>query len=152
MNKPTVTTCKKCFHCYSGQKKCPVCHGIEDGKKVHVTRAPVDHIDKKVGAILRARRIEVGMTQEAVAKAVGVTFQQVQKYEKGANSMNSGRLVDFSKALNMPVARFFGEQPYVSNNASDREGLEMMKAFNAIPDAAIRKRISDLARAVGGMS
>jgi transcriptional regulator with XRE-family HTH domain len=110
----------------------------------------------------------MGLSQEAVAKAVGVTFQQVQKYEKGSNAMNSSRLYEFSRFMNVPVAYFFdgieqgitasrevtgfAESPALTfehgTGASDRESLEVMKSFNRVKDPVIRKRLADLLRAV----
>ena len=110
----------------------------------------------------------MGLSQEAVAKAVGITFQQVQKYEKGSNAMNANRLFEFSRFMNIPVAYFFegieqntpvhnmsvgfAEMPALEfdndNTASDRESLEMMKSFKRIKEPVIRKRLADLLRAV----
>jgi len=123
-------------------------------------------IDIYVGKKLRQRRTMMGLSQEAVAKAVGITFQQVQKYEKGVNAMNSRRLVEFSRFMNVPVAYFFDglEESEAAMPAagfaepsetfdhgspvSDRESLEMMKAFKRIGEQGVRKRLSDLVRAI----
>src|SRR5277367_1628390 len=64
-------------------------------------------VDTHVGKRLRLRRTMMGLSQEAVAKAVGITFQQVQKYEKGANAMNANRLYEFAQFMHVPVAYFF---------------------------------------------
>jgi transcriptional regulator with XRE-family HTH domain len=66
-------------------------------------------INASIGKRLRQRRTTMGLSQEAVAKAVGITFQQVQKYEKGSNAMNSHRLHEFGNFLSVPVAYFFEE-------------------------------------------
>lgn len=125
-------------------------------------------IDGHVGRRLKQRRTIMGLSQEAVAKAVGITFQQVQKYEKGSNAMNANRLFEFSRFMNVPVAYFFddfeqstvthnivtglAENPAIAfdreNNASDRESLEVMKSFKRIKEPVIRKRLADLLRAV----
>jgi len=123
-------------------------------------------IDSHVGKRLRLRRTMMGLSQEAVAKAVGITFQQVQKYEKGANAMNANRLFEFSQFMHVPVAYFFeGLEQALSQAApgfseegekfdhnhkrvSDRESLEMMKAFKRIKEQVVRKRLSDLVRAI----
>lgn len=125
-------------------------------------------IDIHVGKRLRHRRTMMGLSQDAVAKAVGVTFQQVQKYEKGTNAMNASRLVEFSRFMNVPVAYFFdgleddaASNPpatgmaeaaaafeYAGDPVSDREALEMMKAFKRIGTQQVRKRLSDLVRAI----
>ncbi len=123
-------------------------------------------VDAHVGKRLRLRRTMMGLSQEAVAKAVGITFQQVQKYEKGVNAMNARRLVDFARFMNVPVAYFFEGLDIVGNDTSsggvsenveafdhgstvsDRESLEMMKAFKRIGEQSVRKRLSDLVRAI----
>ena len=126
------------------------------------------NVDETVGKRLRLRRTMMGLSQEAVAKAVGITFQQVQKYEKGSNAMNARRLFEFAQFMNVPVAYFF--EPLESGAAtsgaamgfsetqaeafehrsgvSDRESLEMMKAFKRIGEQPVRKRIADLVRAI----
>ena len=121
-------------------------------------------IDAHVGKRLRQRRTMMGLSQEAVAKAVGITFQQVQKYEKGSNAMNASRLYEFARFMNVPVAYFFeGLEPssersqgfaeataekFEHRGVSDRESLEIMKAFKRIKEQVIRKRLADLVRAV----
>ena len=123
-------------------------------------------IDAHVGKRLRLRRTMMGLSQEALARAVGITFQQVQKYEKGTNAMNANRLYEFAKYMQVPIAYFFegleaGVAPAAgfaednatfqhagSKNVSDRESLEMMKAFKRIKEQNVRKRIADLVRAV----
>lgn len=126
-------------------------------------------IDIYIGKRLRLRRTMMGLSQEAVAKAVGITFQQVQKYEKGVNAMNARRLVEFARFMSVPVAYFFdgleesdmlapqttttgfSEATEVFEHGSpvsDRESLEMMKAFKRIAAQNVRKRLSDLVRAI----
>jgi transcriptional regulator with XRE-family HTH domain len=126
-------------------------------------------IDAYVGKRLRLRRTTMGLSQEAAAKAVGITFQQVQKYEKGANAMNANRLYAFAQFMHVPVAYFFeglehpapaaseagmgfaeeGEKfSHGNKSVSDRESLELMKAFKRIKEQIVRKRLSDLVRAI----
>lgn len=126
-------------------------------------------IDAHVGKRLRLRRTMLGLSQEAVAKAVGITFQQVQKYEKGSNAMNASRMYEFARFMNVPVAYFFegldaassfeGDKntqgfsegigdKFEHKTVSDRESLEIMKAFKRIKEQVIRKRLADLVRAV----
>jgi transcriptional regulator with XRE-family HTH domain len=124
-------------------------------------------VDAHVGKRLRLRRTMMGLSQESVAKAVGITFQQVQKYEKGSNAMNSSRLYEFARFMNVPVAYFFegldlsgeaGRQAGFGEGSaenfehrgavSDRESLEMMKAFKRIKEHVIRKRLADMVRAI----
>ncbi|MBY0406493.1 MAG: helix-turn-helix domain-containing protein, partial [Rickettsiales bacterium] len=66
-----------------------------------------ENIDAHVGKRLRLRRTMMGLSQEALAKAVGITFQQVQKYEKGVNAMNANRLYEFSQFMHIPISYFF---------------------------------------------
>ncbi|MDX2112636.1 MAG: helix-turn-helix domain-containing protein [Alphaproteobacteria bacterium] len=136
-------------------------------KQIKIPLPTKQDVDGHVGKRLRLRRTMMGLSQEAVAKAVGITFQQVQKYEKGSNAMNAARLVEFARFMNVPVAYFFeGLEGYATSSAtptgfaedavefefeggvSERESLEMMKAFKRIKEQPIRKRLSDLVRAV----
>lgn len=126
------------------------------------------NIDISVGMQLHNRRTELGLTQSQLADAIGIASQQVQKYEKGANSMNAARLCEFAKFLNVPVAYLFEgveqavggskarkiggieesgvEFEYEENAASDRESIELMKSFRRIKDHILRKRTADLLR------
>ncbi len=70
-------------------------------------RRGANDVDKKIGQRVRSRRLEIGMSQERLADIIGVTFQQVQKYEKGVNRIAASRLFDISVALDLPVSRFF---------------------------------------------
>ncbi len=124
-------------------------------------------IDIHVGKRLRTRRTMMGLSQEAVAKAVGITFQQVQKYEKGTNAMNANRLYEFAQFMSVPVAYFFdgmergasasvaasgfseaAAETFDHKTVSDRESLEIMKAFKRIKEQVVRKRLADLVRAI----
>ncbi len=112
-------------------------------------------INDVIGQRLRLRRTIMGLSQEAIAKAVGITFQQVQKYEKGANALNANRLYEFAQLMHVPVAYFFEEmeKPMRVNNsrglpAPDRESLEVMKAFKNIKNRKIRKCLADLTRSI----
>jgi transcriptional regulator with XRE-family HTH domain len=126
-------------------------------------------VDAYVGKRLKQRRTMLGYTQDVVAKSVGVTFQQVQKYEKGTNAMNASRLLEFARFMNVPVSYFFEELEaeaaadkksftgmaeateafdHETGRVSDRESLEMMKAFKRIGEQPVRKRLSDLVRAI----
>jgi len=127
-------------------------------------------VDTHVGKRLRMRRTILGMSQEALGNVIGVTFQQIQKYERGANRIGAGRLFDFSQSLNVPVSYFFedlndnnkipgeGEnnyhladssvQEFEHERLSSRETLEMMRSYYRINDPQIRKRSVDLIRAL----
>jgi transcriptional regulator with XRE-family HTH domain len=119
-------------------------------------------IDKKLGQRLRARRLEIGMSQERLAELLGVTFQQVQKYEKGINRIAAGRLFDIAAALDMPVARFFenlsgrASSPRASANVESilatTEGQQLVALFASIKSLKVRRCVLELARAVASES
>jgi transcriptional regulator with XRE-family HTH domain len=120
-------------------------------------------IDVHVGSRIRLRRTLLGISQERLADAVGLTFQQVQKYEKGANRVSSSRLVDLANALDVAVPYFFDEmsagvsaqtpselmrtkqRPAIDQEQdplAKRETLEFVRACYKIEDPAVRKRVS----------
>jgi transcriptional regulator with XRE-family HTH domain len=119
-------------------------------------------IDKHVGSRVRMRRMMLGMSQEKLGDALGLTFQQVQKYEKGTNRIGASRLQQISQILQVPVAFFFegapnvtsGTRPdglheapspaYVSDFLATSDGLALTKAFTRISDSKLRRRIVDL--------
>ncbi|MDE2110515.1 MAG: helix-turn-helix transcriptional regulator [Alphaproteobacteria bacterium] len=120
-------------------------------------------IDMHVGSRLRLRRMTLGMPQERLAQALGVSFQQVQKYEKGANRISAGRLYMVAQILGTNVSYFFSgadETPkLLQSQAADdagclqsllrsREGVQLATAFMAIRNQRIRKRILDLIAAL----
>lgn len=109
----------------------------------------------------------MGLSQEALAKAVGITFQQVQKYERGINRMSASRLFDFSRVLTVPVSYFFdgfegqsgevrynqvgvaeGEEGFDYEQVFTRETLEFMRCFHRIKNPGVKRRFLDLLRAV----
>ena len=115
--------------------------------------------DKHVGARVRARRLALGMSQTKLADAIGLTFQQVQKYEKGANRMGSSRLTQIANILQVSESYFFEGGPrvsslpkgksapptaYVSEVVSSSDGLGLIKNFMQIKDAKLRRRIVNL--------
>jgi transcriptional regulator with XRE-family HTH domain len=115
-------------------------------------------IDKHVGARLRMRRLLVGMSQEKLGESLGITFQQIQKYEKGANRVSASRLQQLGQVLEVPAAFFFeglgtpttsgfaepAARDYVVDFLSTSEGLQLNRSFALIRDAKVRKRILDL--------
>jgi transcriptional regulator with XRE-family HTH domain len=127
-------------------------------------------VDAHVGSRVRLRRMLLGMSQERLGESMGLTFQQVQKYEKGVNRIGASRLFQISKILDVPVQFFFEEAPYSGDgNAvrgmvesdseafileflNSREGLELNRAFVKIGDAKVRKSVVDLVRALSGSS
>lgn len=118
-------------------------------------------IDRRIGQRVRSRRLEIGMSQERLAELLGVTFQQVQKYEKGVNRIAASRLHDISNALDMPVSRFFeGMSParsggvedsgrdYVEDVLATPEGTQLMALFASIQNPRVRRRVVELVRAL----
>ncbi len=116
-------------------------------------------IDKQIGHRVRSRRLEISMSQEKLADLLGVTFQQVQKYEKGVNRIAASRLFDISSALDMPVARFFeglsgaaaygvaeSRQPFVGDILATPEGAQLAALFASIENQKVRRRVVDLVR------
>ncbi len=119
-------------------------------------------IDKHVGSRVRMRRMMLGMSQEKLGDALGLTFQQVQKYEKGTNRIGASRLQQISLILQVPVSFFFEGAPtvhsgprsdgmneapspaYVSDFLATSDGLALTKAFTRIGDLKLRRRIVDL--------
>jgi transcriptional regulator with XRE-family HTH domain len=123
-------------------------------------------VDKHVGSRVRMRRLMLGMSQEKLGDALGLTFQQVQKYEKGANRIGASRLHQISVILQVPIPFFFdgapispsrpagsGDAPspvYVSEFLATAEGLALTKSFMRIEDKKLRRRVVDLVEAIVG--
>jgi transcriptional regulator with XRE-family HTH domain len=126
-------------------------------------------VDVHVGRRLRLRRTILGLSQDAIGSAIGVTFQQVQKYERGINRMSASRLHDFSKILKVNIGYFFdgyGEDfedvvmgqamgmaepdapAFEHNPISNRETMDVMRAYYRIKNPSTRKRLLDLIKAV----
>jgi transcriptional regulator with XRE-family HTH domain len=126
-------------------------------------------IDVHVGARVRLRRTLLGMSQEKLGEALGLTFQQVQKYERGANRIGASRLYDLARVLDVTVSYFFEEMnedvmaasprhmvratedpPEVEGSLlSQRETLELVRAYYRISDPQVRERVQELAKALG---
>ena len=129
-------------------------------------RAP-NPVDVHVGTRVRLRRTLLGMTQTGLGQAIGLTFQQVQKYERGVNRIGSSRLYDLARVLEVPVNFFFDEMPKElapkskSGGASDgaeafdpdivskRETLELVRAYYKIESPLVRKRLFEMVKALG---
>lgn len=125
-------------------------------------------IDKHVGSRVRMRRMMLGMSQEKLGDALNLTFQQVQKYEKGTNRIGASRLQQISNILQVPVSFFFEGAPevsgeirpsgmneapspaYVSDFLATSDGLALTKAFMRIHDGKLRRRIVDLVEQIAG--
>ena len=129
-------------------------------------------IDVHVGGRVRLRRTLLGMSQEKLGEALGLTFQQVQKYERGANRVGASRLFDLSRVLDVPVSFFFddmseevealsprlisglSEEPmaFDADPLTKRETLELVRAYYRITDPQVRRRVLDLAKALGAVT
>ena len=123
------------------------------------TKAP-NPVDKYVGSRVRMRRIMLGMSQEKLGEALGLTFQQIQKYEKGTNRVGASRIQQIAEVLQIPVSFLFeggptssngsdsfgeGTSPaYVSDFLATSEGLALTRAFTRIADNKLRRSIVDL--------
>ncbi len=119
-------------------------------------------VDVHVGSRIRLRRIELGMSQERLGSAVGLTFQQIQKYERGVNRVGASRLFDLSRVLDVPVGYFYDQtpdgaadragehQPYPPDGpAAQRETLKLVRAYYRIADPAKRAKLLELLRFMG---
>lgn len=117
-------------------------------------------IDVHIGKRIRMRRLMIGMSQEKLGEKLGLTFQQVQKYEKGTNRVGSGRLHEIGRILNVPPSYFFdGLDSSVSEGSENTatgtlryhgESMHLLQAFNAITDARLRRALLQMARAMIG--
>lgn len=130
-------------------------------------------IDVHVGSRIRLRRTLLGMSQERLGEALGLTFQQVQKYERGVNCVGASRLFDLSRVLDVPISFFFDDLPdslantldppmsrriggladkgegFGDDTLSRRETLELVRAYYRITDPAVRKRVFELIKSMG---
>ncbi|WP_404969458.1 helix-turn-helix domain-containing protein [Thalassospira profundimaris] len=128
-------------------------------------------VDIHVGARVRLRRTLLGMSQEKLGEAIGLTFQQVQKYERGANRVGASRLYDLSRVLEVPVSFFFDDMPeevssksvherremsespdpFDNDPMNRRETLELVRAYYRITDPNQRKKIFELVKSMGAL-
>jgi transcriptional regulator with XRE-family HTH domain len=132
-------------------------------------------VDVHVGIRMRQRRALLGMSQTTLGGAVGLTFQQVQKYERGSNRISASRLVEFAKVLDVPVSYFFEELPpkavagevgrrgksareegtpfeHERDPMAKRETLELVRAYYKIREPRVRKRLFETVKALGAAS
>jgi transcriptional regulator with XRE-family HTH domain len=130
-------------------------------------------IDVHVGSRIRLRRTLLGMSQERLGEALGLTFQQVQKYERGVNRVGASRLFDLSRVMDVPISFFFDDMPdslagvhggpaarravgfaeaqdgFGDDAMHRRETLELVRAYYRITDPAVRKRVFELIKSMG---
>lgn len=137
----------------------------------HVQDDEPDPVDIHVGQRLRQRRAILGLSQEKLGRAIGLTFQQIQKYERGANRIGASRLYEFSRILDVPVSFFFDEMPdslktsegrfvagmqdsrpesHDPDPLAKRETLELVRAYYRIANPRVRKRLFELTKALAG--
>ena len=143
------------------------------GKKKRLPPGVPNPVDIHVGGRVRARRMLLGLSQEKLGDAVGLTFQQIQKYERGANRIGASRLFQFSQILDVPVSYFFDELPdavrshegqlrlglsdqYQESLEPDplarRETLELVRAYYKIRDPRVRHRLFELTKSLAKAS
>lgn len=132
-------------------------------------------IDVHVGSRVRLRRTLLGMSQERLGEALGLTFQQIQKYERGVNRIGASRLFDLSRVLDVPISFFFDDMPdtlareyggqavrravgfaeaqegFEDDTLNRRETLELVRAYYRINDPSVRKKVFDLIKSLGPM-
>ncbi|SCX07856.1 transcriptional regulator, y4mF family [Agrobacterium sp. DSM 25558] len=119
-------------------------------------------IDIHVGSRIRLRRVMLGLSQEKLGDGLGITFQQVQKYEKGTNRVGASRLQHISELLDVHISYFFEGVPDAGNDRTvavpsalsqflnSKEGISLAKAFSAIKDVRVRRRVLELVQSLGG--
>jgi transcriptional regulator with XRE-family HTH domain len=127
-------------------------------------------IDVHVGGRVRLRRTLLGMSQEKLGEALGLTFQQVQKYERGVNRIGASRLFDLARVLDVPIGFFFDDMPdalggsmntvrraigfaeqqdgFEDDTLHRRETLELVRAYYRITDTSVRKRVFELIKSL----
>ncbi|WP_292052820.1 MULTISPECIES: helix-turn-helix domain-containing protein [unclassified Brevundimonas] len=110
-------------------------------------------VDVMVGRAVAQRRQHQGLSQSALAQQLGISFQQVQKYEAGQNRLSAGRLFQLSQILNCPVGAFFPsserDEPLPgSHRVYSMEARQLVRSFNRIEDRALRRSISRIAEAL----
>ncbi len=129
-------------------------------------------VDIHVGGRVRLRRTLLGMSQEKLGEAIGLTFQQVQKYERGANRVGASRLFDLSRVLDVPIGFFFEEMSddvaaksprqirgmaetqavFEPDPMAKRETLELVRAYYRIGDPKVRKRLFEMTKSLAAFS
>jgi transcriptional regulator with XRE-family HTH domain len=144
---------------------------MDDGENDDKGSRRPNPIDTHVGSRVRLRRMLLGISQEKLGERLGLTFQQVQKYEKGVNRIGASRLFDLSTVLGVPISFFYEDAPasearvqpipgFAEAPATDssvleflatREGLELNRAFARIQDPKSRRAILDLVRSLAGV-
>lgn len=137
-----------------------------DNKSSDSTKKSPNPVDVHVGSRVRLRRMLVGLSQEKLGDSMGLTFQQIQKYEKGVNRIGASRLFRLSQVLDVPVQFFFEGMPVIEGPVAmgmaepkqeaflyeflnTRDGLELNRAFVKVTDTEVRRSLIDLVRSLG---
>jgi transcriptional regulator with XRE-family HTH domain len=144
-----------------------------DGSTTDTGESRPSPIDVHVGSRIRLRRTLMGMSQERLGEALGLTFQQVQKYERGVNRVGASRLYDLSRVLDVPISFFFDDMPDTlagvtggngisgfadrgegfggtgEDPLAKRETLELVRAYYRITEPSVRKRVFELIKSMG---
>jgi transcriptional regulator with XRE-family HTH domain len=165
MLRGALASPKSVFDCFLALRA-RGCGAEEIPQESGMAKKAPNPIDKHVGSRVRMRRMMLGMSQEKLGDALGLTFQQVQKYEKGTNRIGASRLQQISLILQVPVSFFFegappppgrpigmGEAPspaYVTDFLATTDGLTLVKAFMRIRNAKLRRRIVELVEEMAG--
>lgn len=154
-----------------------VVHSAAGGPMATDRESRPSPIDVHVGGRIRLRRTLMGMSQERLGEALGLTFQQVQKYERGVNRVGASRLFDLSRVLDVPISFFFDDMPEplagmhgthqstravggfaeaqdgfgspVDDSLNRRETLELVRAYYRIVEPSVRKRVFELIKSMG---
>jgi transcriptional regulator with XRE-family HTH domain len=143
---------------------------MQEGAEGRSGRPKPDAVDAHVGARLRMRRTQLGLSQERLAESVGLTFQQIQKYERGVNRVGASRLWDLARALRVPIEFFYqdepnetlpmtapmtvrgfaedGQEPFGGMRTLREDERELLSAYAAIADATVRQRVLDLVKSL----
>jgi transcriptional regulator with XRE-family HTH domain len=124
---------------------------------------PPNPVDRHVGSRVRMRRIMLGMSQERLGEGLGLTFQQIQKYEKGTNRIGASRIQQISEILQVPVSFLFEGSPgssavfneapsptYIADFLATAEGLALVRAFTNIPNIKLRRAIVEMVELIAG--
>jgi transcriptional regulator with XRE-family HTH domain len=146
--------------------------GSFEGSPAEAGESRPSPIDVHVGSRIRLRRTLMGMSQERLGEAIGLTFQQVQKYERGVNRVGASRLYDLSRVLDVPISFFFDDMPDTLGGGqgstgvsgwaergdsfgggddplAKRETIELVRAYYRITEPAVRKRVFELIKSMG---
>ena len=142
----------------------PLQRKLSRRKGITLPKKKANPVDAHVGYRVRLRRVLIGMSQERLGELLGLTFQQVQKYERGINRIGAGRLYEVAEILDVPISFFYegvngversGEGGGLESSAvmdflSSNEGIQLSTAFMGIRDAKVRRRLLDLVRSIAG--